>query len=179
MIPSSSTSRPSHSIRLRVSDRGLLWQVWSQRGLPPCSASRWRRFAFGSLCLVALWLCCIMAITCRVRVVRLSHCIAHERLVAPLSRSSSHIGRRLSPFVCASVHCRARTVVITRIFGLMINNNKTDGLVPMADMCTCKHVCAAGEDRFARVCARLPMIQHLMIALCVSCCVCVRVMVPQ
>lgn len=28
----------------------------------------------------------------------------------------------------------ARTVVITRIFGLMINGNKTDGLVPMADM---------------------------------------------
>lgn len=28
----------------------------------------------------------------------------------------------------------ARSVVITRIFGLMINNAKTDGLVPMADM---------------------------------------------
>lgn len=28
----------------------------------------------------------------------------------------------------------ARTVVITRIFGLMINGCKTDGLVPMADM---------------------------------------------
>ena len=28
----------------------------------------------------------------------------------------------------------ARLVVITRIFGLVVNNNKTDGLVPMADM---------------------------------------------
>jgi hypothetical protein len=32
-------------------------------------------------------------------------------------------------------------VVITRIFGLMINNSKTDGLVPMADMLNHK-VCA-------------------------------------
>jgi hypothetical protein len=36
--------------------------------------------------------------------------------------------------ICLFVCFRARSVVITRIFGLMINGTKTDGLVPMADM---------------------------------------------
>lgn len=73
----------------------------------------------------------------------------------------------------------ARLVVITRIFGLMIKTNKTDGLVPYADMLNHKRPRESAADAGSAcdvsvVCHSWVIYADLLMVSAVALCVCTK-----